>query len=181
MADEAAAAFDAFVVRRYGSLVRFGYLLTGSRAAGEDLVQTALFKTYRRWPRLHERDDPVAYVRKTMVNTHISWTRRLASRELLFAEPPEQILLDESPGERLDLWRAVAALPPRMRAVLVLRFYEDLSEIVTARVLGCSAGTVKSQTSRGLARLRQVLDTSDGSREDVFATIRTDDGEENPR
>lgn len=116
-----------------------------------------------------------------MVNTQISWTRRLASRELFFAEPPEQILLDESPGDRVDLWRALVALPPRMRAVLVLRFYEDLSEIVTARVLGCSAGTVKSQTSRGLARLRQVLDTSDGSREDVFATIHTDDGEENPR
>lgn len=181
VADEAATAFDAFVVRRYGSLARFGYLLTGNRAAGEDLVQTALFKTYLRWHRMHERDDPVAYVRKAMVNTHISWTRRLASRELLFADPPEQVLLDESPGDLLDLWQALPSLPPRMRAVLVLRFYEDLTEIATAQVLGCSTGTVKSQTSRGLARLRQVLAEADRPHDEVFASVRTQTREENPR
>lgn len=154
-------AFDAFVARRYSGLVRFGYVLTGNRSGAEDLVQTALFRTYLRWNRLRDPDDPTAYVRRAMVNAHVSWTRRSSSHEQLFAEPPDSDALhaDEDSGnvERLQMWRDLATLPARMRAVLVLRFYEDLSEAETARVLGCSVGTVKSQTSRGLARLRGAL------------------------
>ena len=156
--------FDAFVTRRYAALVRFGYVLTGDRAGAEDLVQTALFLSFRRWARLADPADPVAYVRRTMVNAQISWSRRLSSRERLLAEPTEAEEYtsggheDGREVERLYLWSQLGSLPVRMRAVLVLRFYEDLSEAETAGVLGCSVGTVKSQTSRGLARLRRTLD-----------------------
>ncbi len=157
-------AFDAFVLRRYPALVRFGYVLTGNRTSAEDLVQTALFSTYRRWERLDDQVDPAAYVRRAMVNAHISWTRLLSSREQLFADPPDSVGYEDEHGlERLHMWRHVLRLPARMRAVLVLRFYEDLTESETARVLGCSVGTVKSQTSRGLARLRSGLTESEGS------------------
>lgn len=150
-------AFDAFVVRRYSGLVRFGYVLTGNRSGAEDLVQAALFRTYLRWNRLRDPEDPTAYVRRAMVNAHVSWTRRSSSHEQLFAELPEHEAAESHDVEPLQMWRDLATLPPRMRAVLVLRFYEDLSEAETARILGCSVGTVKSQTSRGLARLRAAL------------------------
>lgn len=142
-----AEGFDAFVGNRYAAVVRFGYVLTGKRASAEDLVQTALFRTYRRGDRLDDQVDPFAYLRRAMVNAHVSWTRLLSSREQLFAEPPDRA--GEEAGhdlERLRMWRHLATLPARMRAVLVLRFYGDLSEADTARVLGCSVGTVKSQT-----------------------------------
>lgn len=151
-------AFDAFVANRYATLVRFGYVLTGNRASAEDLVQTALFLTFQRWASLADQADPTAYVRRVMVNAHISWTRRFSARERLVAVPPETDQTEDAGNvERLDMWRQLGTLPARMRAVLVLRFYEDLSEADTARVLGCSVGTVKSQTFRGLARLRRVL------------------------
>ena len=152
------STFDAFVVSRYAALLRFGYLLTGNRASAEDLVQTALFRTYVRGERLNDTGDLTAYVRRAMVNAHVSWTRRFSSREELFAEPPEGHG-DEGRDDldRLYMWHHLATLPARMRAVLVLRFYEDLTEAEIARVLGCSVGTVKSQTSRGLARLRRAL------------------------
>ncbi len=162
--------FDAFVVRRYAALVRFGYVLTGNRASAEDLVQNALFRTYRRWQQLDSKGDPTAYVRKAMVNAHISWTRLLSSREQFFAEPPDSPGGEGGDIEGLHMWRQLAELPPRMRAVLVLRFYEDLSEAETARVLGCSAGTVKSQTSRGLARLRRELSKSEPSQSQPDST-----------
>ncbi|MGI8625367.1 MAG: SigE family RNA polymerase sigma factor [Geodermatophilaceae bacterium] len=158
---DVATAFDAFVLRRYAALARFGYVLTGNRASAEDLVQTALFRTYRRWERLEDQSDPLAYVRRAMVNAHISWTRLHSSREQLFADPPEGVAVDGGDLDRVHMWRQLGTLPPRMRAVLVLRYYEDLSEIETARVLGCSVGTVKSQTHRGLARLRRVLMETD--------------------
>jgi len=155
-------SFDAFVLRRYPALLRFGYVLTGNRASAEDLVQTALFNTYRHWDRLDDQVDPAPYVRRAMVNAHISWTRLLSSREQLFADPPDSVGHEDEHGlEQLHMWRHVLRLPARMRAVLVLRFYEDLSEAETARVLGCSVGTVKSQTFRGLARLRRDLAEGD--------------------
>lgn len=176
-------AFDAFVGQRYASLVRFGYVLTGSRSSAEDLVQTALFRTYRRWDRLDNQVDPFAYVRRTMVNAHISWTRLLSSREQLFAEPPDQPGADDDHDlERLRMWCHLATLPARMRAVLVLRFYEDLSEAEAARVLGCSVGTIKSQTFRGLARLRHELGEQELDLIDVTPVqVRTRAQEENHR
>lgn len=100
-----AAAFDDFVGRRYASLVRFGYVLTGSRTSAEDLVQTALFRTYRRWTRLDDQVDPFAYVRRAMVNAHISWMRVLSSGEQLFSDPPERAGADDGHDlERLHMW-----------------------------------------------------------------------------
>jgi RNA polymerase sigma-70 factor (sigma-E family) len=160
--DERDGQFDAFVDRRYGSLLRTAYLLTGDRGAAEDLVQTALLETYRRWDRLDDRHDPVGYVRRVLVTTQTSWARRFSFRERVVAEFDEAAVEDASPVERVHLVRALGTLPARMRAVLVLRFYEDLTEAATAAALGCSVGTVKSQTSRGLARLRTHLD--DGPR-----------------
>jgi len=175
-----ATAFDAFVVSRYPALVRFGYVLTGNRASAEDLVQTALFQTFVRWERLANPSDLTAYVRRAMVNAHITWTRRLSSHEALFAEPPEGESDEVDDLERLHMWRHLATLPPRMRAVLVLRFYEDLSEAETARVLGCSTGTVKSQTSRGLARLGSALAEPEASLIGA-ATVRPPAREDNRR
>src|SRR3954453_23049335 len=143
--------------------MRTAVLLTGDRGRAEDLVQTALFETYRRWPRLRDRTDPVGYARKALVTTHLNWIRRRS-----WPEPAVEEIVDISRAvavaddvarvaERLRIRAALMSLPPRMRAVVVLRFFEDLSERDTAELLGCSPGTVKSQTARGLSRLREQL------------------------
>lgn len=156
MSEDADEEFRRFVVDHRRSLLRSAYLLTGDHGHAEDLVQTALLKTYRHWARVSGRGDPTAYVRRVLVTTHTSWWRRLAATEQVLevmpdlAAEPEQLRDDE-------LLRALRTLPPRMRAVVVLRFYEDLSEAQTAELLGCSAGTVKTQTSRAMARLRELL------------------------
>lgn len=148
--------FDGFVAARSDRLLRTAYLLTHDHALAEDLLQTALAKAWSRWGRIER--DPEPYVRAILVNTYATWWRRKWRGE----EPTEQ-LPDHPPGrdhgsdraaDRGDLWAGVGRLPRRMRAVIVLRYYEDLSESETARVLGCSPGTVKSQTSKGLAKLR---------------------------
>ncbi|WP_067503819.1 SigE family RNA polymerase sigma factor [Actinoplanes sp. TFC3] len=154
--------FRAFVEAHRDALVRTAYLIMGDRGHAEDLVQSALEKTHRRWNRVGTMAAPVAYVRKTMVNTATSWRRR--------RRVPEVPLLASHAGQPVDPYgasderhRVVAALrklPPKMRAVLVLRYFEDLSEAETAEALGCSLGTVKSQSSRGLARLREQLTIS---------------------
>jgi RNA polymerase sigma-70 factor (sigma-E family) len=150
--------FQAFVEVRYTALLRTAFLLTGSSHAAEDLVQTALLRAMRRW---HRIDDPMAYLRRAMVNQRANLWRRITSREVLLAEfaPGRARVADESTAvvQRDELLTALATLPARMRAVLVLRYWEDLSEAETAHLLGCSAGSVKSQASRGLARLREVL------------------------
>ncbi|NHA69556.1 SigE family RNA polymerase sigma factor [Phycicoccus flavus] len=146
--------FAAYVRARQRRFVRFAFLLTGDVHEAEDLVQSAFARVYRRWDSIH--GSPDAYVRAAIVNEHRSWWRRtwrhreVVSSPLVGARDPEHV-----PDERDDaLWRQVLALPRQQRAVLVLRFYEDLSEARTAEVLGCSVGTVKSHTSRALAALR---------------------------
>lgn len=141
---------------RYAELLRTGYLLCGTREAAEDLVQAALLTTMRHWRRVA---DPMAYVRRAMVNQRISLWRRIGSRELLTNRFPDRGAPDGSVGraERDELLAALATLPARMRAVVVLRYCEDLSEAETARLLGCSVGTVKSQASHGLNRLRALM------------------------
>jgi RNA polymerase sigma-70 factor (sigma-E family) len=145
--------FDAFVRARLPHLLRFGRALTGSEDAAADLVQDALERTLMRWSRITS-EDPEGYVRRAMVNRSISvWRKR--SRERLTDEVQTQGRLDP---ERDDaLFQALRALPPRQRAVIALRYYEDLTEVRTAALLGCSVGTVKSQTSAAMARLRAVL------------------------
>ncbi|GAA1372915.1 hypothetical protein GCM10009661_35720 [Catellatospora chokoriensis] len=149
--------FHEFVVARGGALSRTAFLLTGEHHAAEDLVQTALAKAATRWRQIMEYGQPEAYVRRIMVNEQISWWRRRPARPM--AELPDRVGPDE-PGrvvERVVLTRALATLAPRQRAVLVLRYYEDLSEADTAAAMGCSVGTVKSQTNLALTNLRRSL------------------------
>ncbi len=144
--------FDAFVVARSESLLRTAYLLTSDHGLAEDLLQTALAKAWRAWRRIDDRPEP--YVRKILVNTYASWWRRRWNGERPTAELPESEGSEVDVAARTDLWAAVVRLPKRQRAVVVLRFYEDLSEAQTAAVLGVAAGTVKSQTSKALRSLR---------------------------
>lgn len=149
------AEFDEFVAARSSRLLRTAYLLTRDHALAEDLLQTALTKAWFSWSRID--GDPEPYVRKILVNTYASWWRRRWNGEHAYAEPPEP---DPHPGgheasdQRHDLWTAMGRLPRRQRAVVVLRFVEDLTEAETAELLGVSRGTVKSQTSKALAKLR---------------------------
>jgi len=155
------AAFEQFARARTAGLLRFAYVLTGDRDRAADLVQDALERTLLAWPRIVNRDDPEAYVRRIIVNRHVSIWRR-TRRERLVPEPPEAAYTAPDPHDAW-LWAELATLPARQRAVLVLRFYEDLGTAQTADVLGCSVGTVKSTTSRGLARLRTRI----SAREDL--------------
>ena len=148
----AAESFDAFVMARSRKLLRTAYLLTSDHALAEDLVQTALAKAWFAWSRI-EGGDPEPYVRKIMVNTYSTWWRRRWNGEQPTDELPEYAVPAHA-EEPTDIWRALQRLPRRQRAVVVLRFYEDLSEAETARILGCSPGTVKSQTSKAFAKLR---------------------------
>lgn len=151
----APAEFDEFVRSRHSALLRFAYLLTGDPHGAADLVQEALEKAGVRWRRIRRQDDPEGYVRRSIVTGHLNHGRR-TRRERLVAEGPEIGRLDGEPRDEA-LWRLLATLPRQQRAVLVLRFYEDLTETDVARVLGCSLGTVKSNSSRALAKLRAVL------------------------
>ena len=147
--------FDDFVAARSTSLLRTAYLLTRDHALAEDLLQTALTKAWFSWSRIES--DPEPYVRKILVNTFASWWRRKWNGEQAHDELPEPSGgPDEHAGadQRHDLWEAMGRLPRKQRAVVVLRFVEDLSETETARVLGIAPGTVKSQTSKALAKLR---------------------------
>jgi len=145
--------FDAFVVAQYRSLLRMAYLLVRDRYLAEDLVQTALTKSWFAWSRIN--GDPVPYVRRVMVTTSVSWWRRRWRAEVPTGDLPEpRTSTTGSSPEAHDLWVAVGHLPARQRAVIVLRYYEDLSEAETARILDCSAGAVKSHCSRALSKLR---------------------------
>jgi RNA polymerase sigma-70 factor (ECF subfamily) len=149
-------AFRDFVSERSGSLLRTAYLLAGDWATAEDLLQISLTKTYLAWRRLDRIDAVEAYTRRVLVNTATSWWRRRWHRERPVAVLPDRQVPDSSGAysDRDVLLRHLRDLPARQRAVIVLRFYEDRSEAETARILGVSVGTVKSQSSRGLATLR---------------------------
>lgn len=148
--------FERYVAARWGALVRVGWLLTGDWAAAEDLVQAALVRSWTRWPLVRNRDDPEAYVRRVMVTVFLDGRRRRASTEVVVDSVPDRSSPDgaDSCVDRSVLVSALADLPPRQRAVLVLRYLDDQSEVEVARLLGCSTGTVKSQSSKALARLR---------------------------
>lgn len=157
--------FREFVAARSAALLRTAYLLSGDWATAEDLLQTALTKTYLAWKRLGGIEAVEPYARRVMVNTSTSWWRRRWHGERPTEVLPERPGLDEI-EQQLDrdlLWRHLKELPSRQRAVLVLRYYEDLSEAQTAALLEISPGTVKSQASRALATLRRRMgaDTPD--------------------
>ncbi|MEV6040575.1 SigE family RNA polymerase sigma factor [Nonomuraea sp. NPDC052116] len=158
MTDDDEAAFDEFLAARSTSLLRTAILVCGATEHdAEDLVQHALEKVYRHWPRIRW-DNPEAYARKVVVNAAISKARRRKIvQEITFARPPETAADTPDLDLRHALIRELRRLPPKMRAVLVLRYWEDQSEGDTAALLGCSVGTVKSQAARGLARVRENM------------------------
>jgi RNA polymerase sigma-70 factor (sigma-E family) len=148
--------FQEFVVARGRSLLHSAYLLTGNLADAEDLVQSALAKTYQAWDRIEDRGALDGYVRRAMVNTHISWWRRRKVDEYPTDDLPDQPVADATVTSEMHdaLQRAINRLPHRMRAAVVLRFFEDMTEAEVADVLGVSQGTVKSTVSRAVAKLR---------------------------
>jgi RNA polymerase sigma-70 factor (sigma-E family) len=154
------ADFAAYLAARQASLLRTAYLLTGNRHDAEDLVQTAFAKLYLSWDKVRDQGSMDGYVRRILVNENNSlWRRAWKKRErtaedetLHRLERPHHDAPDDGTGAAL--WDVVQTLPRKARAVVVLRFYEEMSEAETAAVLGISVGTVKSQTSRALATLR---------------------------
>lgn len=149
-------SFELFVAARSRHLLHAAHLLTGDRHRAEDLLQTALTRAYLRWDRI-DSDDPEGYVRRTMVNAHTDWWRKKPWREQATDEVPEVEVADAtgSYDTRDAVLAALATLTPRQRAVVVLRYYEGLSEAEIAAALGCSAGTVKSAASRAMTKLRE--------------------------
>jgi RNA polymerase sigma-70 factor (sigma-E family) len=155
-----APEFVMLVKARSDALVRTARSLTGSWQSAEDLVQTALLRTWHRWDHLADPAAAEAYARQVMVRLAATWWRRRWHGEVPTEKMPEardhaESDLAHTVGARTDLAVALAKLPARQRAVIVLRFYEDLSEQQTAALLGCSVGTVKSNAARGLAKLRE--------------------------
>jgi RNA polymerase sigma-70 factor (sigma-E family) len=156
MADR--SGFDEFVATRSPALLRTAYLLTGDHGLAEDLLQTALAKCWFAWGRIDGPPEP--YVRRALATTYATWWRRRWRGERPTGELPDRgdPAATTSVDDRDALWRALGALPRRQRAVVVLRYYEDLSEAETASALGISTGTVKSQAAKALSALRRDAD-----------------------
>jgi RNA polymerase sigma-70 factor (sigma-E family) len=152
------AGFGEFVAARSPALLRAAWLLTGDGAAAQDLVQVALVRTWQRWAGLERVESAESYVRRVLVTTYITWWRRRWRAEVATPTVPERPAAGDA-FAAVDLRDAVRSaldeLPRRQRAVIVLRYFEDLTEAQTAAALGCSVGTVKSQASKALARLRR--------------------------
>ncbi|WP_406090693.1 SigE family RNA polymerase sigma factor [Kitasatospora purpeofusca] len=151
------ADFNAFVTGAWPRLMRTAFLLTGDRYLAEDVVQTALERTYAAWGRVTKADEPYAYVRRIVINEHARRFRRRVPEQLVNAVPERSgpdgfARLDE----RAALLDALGTLPPGQRQAVVLRYWEDLSESQAAAAMGCSVGTVKSQASKGIAKLREL-------------------------
>ncbi|MCW2843766.1 MAG: SigE family polymerase sigma factor [Nocardioides sp.] len=154
------AEFAEFVAGRSAALQRAAYLMVGDVTLAQDLVQEALTKTYVAWPRLRDKANAEAYTRKAITTTAISWFRRKRwSLERSTESPPDQGTPghDDSVTQSAWLWDALLDLPVRQRAAVVLRYYEDLTEAQTAEAMGCAVGTVKSQVSAALMKLRERL------------------------
>lgn len=155
-----ASAFEELAASAWPRLYRSAYLLAGNHADAEDLAQQALLQAYRSWSKVSGADQPIAYLRRTLTNIYISQQRPLARKlELLTDAPPEPRTAPGAAGpeDHLELWPHVASLPPRQRAVIVLRYYEQLSEREIADALGCSTGNVKSTAHRALKALRAAV------------------------
>ena len=168
--DAAQADFESWMAARQGRLLRTAYLLTGDVHAAEDLVQTTLAKLYLAWHRVSDAPSIDAYVRRIMVNEHTStwrrlWRHREVVRDTSAYDVPTASREYDGVGDAL--WTAVRSLPERQRAVVVLRYYEQLSEKEAAEALGVSLGTVKSQASRALDTLRSRLGNSSWDRSDL--------------
>ena len=154
------ASFEAQVTASGAALLRLAVMLVGEPYLAEDLVQSTLFKAFRKWQRVTAAARPEAYLKAMVVNEYLSWRRRRSSSEL-----PAAVLDDRPSGQdvggahaaRAACWELLAELPQQQRAVLVLRYYEDLPDEEIARVLGCGVSTVRSNAARALARLRAAV------------------------
>jgi RNA polymerase sigma-70 factor (sigma-E family) len=159
------AAFRDYVLTRGTALLRMATMLTGNRADAEDLVQAALAKTYLAWSKINDHAALDAYVRRAMVNTHISWWRRRRLEEFPTDELPDQVVADHALESDMAevVRRALDRLPQRMRAAVMLRYFEDMTEPEIAATLGISLGTVKSTVSRAVAKLRIDVELGEDS------------------
>lgn len=156
MADD----FADYVTVRSAALCRFAYLLTGDSHLAEDLVQEALLRAHRRWASITHDAGPEPYLRKVILRQFLSWRRRRVSTEIVLAEPPEPAppdVLAERVVQSDEMWTALAGLTRAQRAVLVLRYYEDIPDPEIARLLGCSQSTVRAHSFQALKRLRAVF------------------------
>jgi RNA polymerase sigma-70 factor (sigma-E family) len=162
--------FAEYVVARRDALVRTAYLLTGDRQLAEDLVQATLVRVWPRWERIESVENVDAYVRRVLMSIFLSWRKRRWWREVVTDVLPEPPVNGDGDGngtgddagsargdDRAVLLNAIGRLPPRQRAVIALRYFLDLTEADTAHALGCSVGTVKSHSSRALAKLRSLI------------------------
>ncbi|MER6917216.1 SigE family RNA polymerase sigma factor [Streptomyces sp. NPDC000594] len=172
IADE---GFEAFVAARGPRLLRVAWLLTGDAHLAEDLLQTVLAKVWPKWHRI-AADSPEAYVRKALVHTHASWWRRRWRGEVPHGELPDAVGTQnayDSVDLEQSLAHAIRSLPVRQRAVVVLRYFEDLSVEDTAATLGCAPGTVKSQAAKALSTLRErlpaVIESEEGTDDHIYA------------
>ena len=173
--DQRRAAFEHFVVESTASLLRTAYLVTGDAGHAEDLVQETLLKVARRWSRVAPMESPLAYARRILVNLALDDSQRRSRHRDELAAPrrspdgplpwDSEISWGEAAAadDRLELIRAVSELPPRQRAVLVLRYFDDLSESEVASTLDCSIGTVKSTSSRALEKMRGLVPNQDAT------------------
>jgi RNA polymerase sigma-70 factor (sigma-E family) len=163
---EGEAEFAEFFATAWPRLFRTTYAVCGERQLTEDALQSALAKAWASWPRVCAADDRLAYVRRMAINEALGRLRKGSTRrESTVAVLPDALVPDDAPGllDRDATWQAVLALPPRQRAVVVLRYYEDLTEREIADVLGCRPGTVKSQAAAALSTLRARLGDPEGS------------------
>jgi len=160
--------FEGYVAARGAALVRFAILITGDDHRAEDMVQDALATAYLRWGTIRRTDNPDVYLRRIIVNASRSWWRRRSNRELPVPRTVEySVAADHSTesAERDALWRLVTRLPHQQRAVIVLRYYEDLDDAAIARILDCAPVTVRTHALRAMERLRAQLVAANGREE----------------
>lgn len=157
--DGSVTDFEAWAEARVAGLLRFAYLVTGSQHAAEDAVQAALTRACEKWSRVGRAHDPDSYVRRMVVNEHISTWRRAGRREVAVAEVRDAVVVDAAAGvdDSDAVWRMCSALPRRQRAAVVLRFYEDLEYAEIAALLDCAETTVRSHVHRALTSLRATM------------------------
>ncbi|MFF4309913.1 SigE family RNA polymerase sigma factor [Streptomyces sp. NPDC001507] len=160
--------FQSFMIGRWPRLMRTAFLLTGEQHAAEDLVQSTLEQVFAAWRKVGSADDPEAYVRRVMINAHARRHRRKLKEFLapkddsgLVREVPDTGDRIAQADDRSALLEALAQLPPRQREAVVLRYWDDLTETQAARAMGCSAGTVKSNAAKGIAKLRAIPGLAD--------------------